>query len=339
MQIFLYEFITGGGMWALGGKPEGSLLTEGQAMLSAVVDDALRIGLEPILIRDSRLGGELPSGCQVVEVANIAEHQEAFASFAAGADYTLLIAPEFESWLLKLARLAVDAQANLLSPDPTFIALTSDKQATADRLQRLKVPVPHGTTLEPFDKPPKTPYPAVLKPNDGAGSQSVRVVHKLTEAKKWMEASPPWTWRFEKLHPGTPASVSILRGLGEPIAMPPCRQNLSGDGGFLYLGGEAPLPEPLAERAMRLGLAAAHALPKTTGLFGIDLVLGDAEDGSQDVVIEVNPRLTTSYVGLRALCEQNLLQATIDAIEGREVVLSFRSERLEFDPDGTVRTL
>jgi len=339
MQIFVYEFITSGGMWSLGGKPEGSLLTEGQAMLSAVVEDALSIGMEPIVIRDSRLIGGLPDGCQIVEVANIAEHQEAFASFAAGADFTLLIAPEFEGWLLKLARVAVDLQANLLSPDPTFIALASDKQATADRLLRQKVPVPRGVTLEPFDKPPKAPYPAVLKPNDGAGSQSIRVVNKLTEAKKWMEASPPWTWRFEKLHPGTAASISILSGLGEPIALPPCKQTLSGDGSFLYLGGEAPLPEQLAERARTLGLAAVRAMPKTTGLIGIDLVLGGEEDGSQDVVIEVNPRLTTSYVGLRALCEQNLLQATIDAVEGREVILSFRNERLEFDPDGAVRTL
>lgn len=339
MQIFIYEFITGGGMWSLGGRPDGSLLTEGQAMLSAVIEDALRIGIEPITLRDARLTGGMPDGCQSVEVASAADHHEAFTSFAAGADYTLLIAPEFEGWLLKLARLAVDVRANLLSPDPTFIALTSDKQATAERLERQQVPVPRGLTLEPFDKPPKSPYPAVLKPNDGAGSQSIRVVHKLTEAKKWMEASPPWTWRLEKLHPGTPASISILSGLGEPIAMAPCGQNLSGDGGFLYLGGELPLPAPLAERAKRLGLAAARALPKTTGLFGVDLVLGEAEDGSQDVVIEVNPRLTTSYVGLRAACEQNLLQATIDAVEGRAASLSFRDERLEFDPDGTVRPL
>lgn len=339
MQIFVYEFITGGGMWSLGGGPEGSLLTEGQAMLSAVIEDALKTGVEPITLRDSRLVGGLPDGCQAVEVGSVAEHLEAFSAFATGADYTLLIAPEFEGWLLKLARLAVDARANLLSPDPTFIALASDKQATADRLERQKVAVPRGLMLEPFDKPPKSPYPAVLKPNDGAGSQSIRLVNKATEAKKWMEASPPWTWRFEKLHPGVAASVSILAGLGEPIALAPCQQNLSGDGSFLYLGGETPLPVPLAERATRLGLAAARALPKTTGMFGIDLVLGEAEDGSQDVVIEVNPRLTTSYVGLRAACEQNLLQATIDAVEGREIALSFRPERLEFDPDGAVRSL
>jgi predicted ATP-grasp superfamily ATP-dependent carboligase len=337
MQIFVYEFITGGGMWSLGGRPDGSLLTEGSAMLHAVVDDAIKMGAQPITLRDSRLAGGLPEGCESVEVGNAAEHNEAFASFAAGAEYTLLIAPEFEGWLLKLTRLAVDVRAHLLSPDPTFIALASDKQATADQLQRKGVAVPQGMTLEAFDKPPKAPYPAVLKPNDGAGSQSIRVVKKATEARKWMEASPPWTWRFERLHPGVAASVSIISGSSGPIALAPCGQNLSGDGSFLYLGGETPLPPELAERARRLGLAAAHALPATTGYFGVDLLLGGATDGSQDVVIEVNPRLTTSYVGLRAACEQNLLQATIDAVEGREVALSFRDQRLEFDPDGTVR--
>jgi hypothetical protein len=35
------------------------------------------------------------------------------------------------------------------------------------------------------------------------------------------------------------------------------------------------------------------------------LVLGEPEDGSGDVAIEINPRLTTSYLGLRQLARFN----------------------------------
>lgn len=337
MQLFLYEFITGGGMYALGGKPEGSLLHEGRAMLAAVVEDAIKLGAQPIAIRDSRLPFALPEGCEAVDVANMAELREAFISFAAAADHTLIIAPEFDGWLLKLARLAVDVQASLISPDPAFIALASNKQATAERLEAAGIPVPKGVLLEPFDKPPKAPYPAVIKPNDGAGSQSVRLVKKATEARKWMEASPPWLWRIERFHPGLPVSVGIMRDMGDCIPLAPFIQRLSDDGNLAYLGGERIREWPLIERAKTLAERAAKVMPKTIGYFGIDMVLGDDEDGSADVVIEVNPRLTTSYVGLRAICDQNLLQGMIEAAEGLEVDFGFRDEGVEFDPDGTIR--
>ena len=66
-------------------------------------------------------------------------------------------------------------------------------------------------------------------------------------------------------------------------------------------------------------------MPATQGYVGIDLVLGSAEDGSADVVVEINPRLTTSYVGLRQLLKTNLAAAMIEAAAGRPVELVPRS--------------
>ena len=73
------------------------------------------------------------------------------------------------------------------------------------------------------------------------------------------------------------------------------------------------------------------------GYLGVDLVLGEAADGSDDVVIEINPRLTTSYVGLRALARENLAAAMLDVASGRTPRLSFADRQLEFDSDGTIR--
>ena len=38
-------------------------------------------------------------------------------------------------------------------------------------------------------------------------------------------------------------------------------------------------------------------------------MLGDDPAGADDVVIEINPRLTTSYLGLRRLARDNLADA------------------------------
>ncbi len=59
--------------------------------------------------------------------------------------------------------------------------------------------------------------------------------------------------------------------------------------------------------------------------------------GGDDVVIEINPRLTTSYVGLRAATRDNLAAAMLNVAEGRTPELMFAIERLEFTSDGKVQ--
>jgi predicted ATP-grasp superfamily ATP-dependent carboligase len=70
------------------------------------------------------------------------------------------------------------------------------------------------------------------------------------------------------------------------------------------------------------------------GYIGVDLVLGADPDGQDDHVIEINPRLTTSYVGLRALSRNNLAAAMLVVAEGREPALSWHDGVVEFSADG-----
>lgn len=128
-------------------------------------------------------------------------------------------------------------------------------------------------------------------------------------------------------------SIAVLCGPNRKICLPGGKQHLSTEGRFRYLGGEMPLSRSLQARAETLALAAINALPATTGYVGIDLILG--ETAETDCVIEVNPRLTTSYVGLRTLSEKNLAQAMLDLAEGREPDLKFNATAVHFLADGT----
>ena len=78
-----------------------------------------------------------------------------------------------------------------------------------------------------------------------------------------------------------------------------------------------PLDAPLARRAVDLATKAVGALAEPFGYLGVDLVLGADVNGRDDVVIEINPRLTTSYIGLRAAASHgvNLAEAMLAAIE------------------------
>ena len=65
---------------------------------------------------------------------------------------------------------------------------------------------------------------------------------------------------------------------------------------FSYHGGKTPFDHPLAGKAVETALRTCQALPGLRGYIGVDLVLTESEP----VVIEVNPRLTTAYLGVRS---------------------------------------
>jgi predicted ATP-grasp superfamily ATP-dependent carboligase len=137
------------------------------------------------------------------------------------------------------------------------------------------------------------------------------------------------------------ASVAFLCGPREVLPLPPCRQCLSDDGRFAYLGGELPLPPSLARRAVELGRRCILSLPESRGYVGIDLTLGADESGEGDCVIEVNPRLTTSYIGLRTAAAEgvNLAAAMLEVAEGRPARLAFRGGCVRFSVPATLAAL
>src|SRR5262249_10569935 len=152
----------------------------------------------------------------------------------------------------------------------------------------------------------------VCKPRFGAGSQATFLVRDPDTLPACIERARIAGWRGEMIvQPfvaGTAASVAFLCGPRQCVELAPAAQLLSADGRFRREGGAVPWPELLATRAARLARSAVEAVPGLAGCVGVDLVLGDRADGSADWVIEINPRLTTSYLGLRELAEQNLAE-------------------------------
>lgn len=305
-------------------------------MISALAADFLsRSDTRVVLLRDARLKDVPPPANWVVEIRGAEEEWAALRRLAREADWTVLIAPEFKRTLLDRCRAVEAAGGRLLSPNSAFIEWASDKHRCAQRLIEAGVSAPIGIRLRPGEPLPKDfRYPAVVKPCDGAGSQGVQW---LASAEATYDASELGTHaRLERSYPGLAASVAVLCGPRQMLPLPACRQRLTDDGRFRYLGGETPLSESLSQRAQRLALAAVQALPATIGYVGVDLVLGEQADGREDVVVEINPRLTTSYVGLRQLATTNLAAAMVGIAEGRPAELSFTPQLVQFHADGQV---
>ncbi len=338
MQVFVYEHITGGGWLAAAEMPRGSLLREGLAMLTALAANVAAVdGAQATILWDERLPGQASTGASIVPVADPVEHERAFFRLAAASDWTIVIAPEFDGILLSCCRRVLESGGRLLGPSPDVVQLASDKQATAEHLSTAGLAVPRGVALREGQRIPSDfAYPAVLKPRDGAGSQGVQMIFSADDVPH-----APWPTRLEGFWPGQAASVAVLGGLDGTVVLEPCRQHLSCDGRFAYEGGSLPLPPTEAARARRLAEGVAAAMPPFIGYLGIDLVLGQASTGGDDCVIEINPRLTTSYVGLRLALQQNLAAVMIALAKGGKPCLTYRSEMLAegiaFDAAGNVR--
>ena len=315
-------------------------------MVGAIATDLAAINdVSVTLMCDQRFPLRAAS-CRIVPVSTHDESVAIFEQLASEADYTLMIAPESGGALLSSCRRVEMSGGRLLGPGLPLVELCSDKQTTAMHLAAAGVPVPQGMAVETGETlPADFPYPAVIKPRDGCGSQGVRWIASAADAAAF--GPVPWPSRLESFCHGVAASVAVLCGPRELRALTPCRQRVSDDGRFQYLGGSLPLRPELAQRAFELAIRAVETLPEPRGYVGVDLVLHDPGGQSHfagaklgqspaDFVIELNPRLTTSYVGLRAACRGNLAEAMLRIAAGEPAELSFRDDPLQFDADGTV---
>ena len=102
-----------------------------------------------------------------------------------------------------------------------------------------------------------------------------------------------------------------------------------------YVGGRVPLVSELVDRATELGRRAVAAVPGLRGFVGVDLILG-----ADDRVVEINPRLTTSYIGLRHLTRDNLAACWLSILRGDDVAApSWSDGELVFSSRGEVRAM
>jgi predicted ATP-grasp superfamily ATP-dependent carboligase len=337
MRVFVYEYTCSSGSSA-------RLHAEGWAMLAAVVEDFTWCGgVSVATLLDVRL---LPAararwGARVNITAIQNAEQAAFRALAAAADWSLVIAPEFDGILAQRCGWVEEAGGRLLGPSAEALGRTADKLEFSRWLREVHgIPTP-PTLSVPLQSSPSWPFPWVCKPRDGAGSQATFLIHSQEELRRSAEQAWAEGWQGELIVqpfvPGRAASVACLVGAGQPVVLPAAEQRLSADGRFFYRGGSLPLPAALNHRAQRLAAQAVRAVSGLFGYVGVDLVLGDAEDSSQDVVIEINPRLTTSYVGLRRLARFNLAEAMLAVALGNPLPqLAWGTKTIRFRADGLV---
>jgi predicted ATP-grasp superfamily ATP-dependent carboligase len=179
-------------------------------------------------------------------------------------------------------------------------------------------------------------YPLIVKPARGAGCRGVSLARNRRELRLAVARAGVTGARapviVQEYVRGTAASVSLLCDGSRAMALTVNSQTIRKSEAFSYGGGCVPFDHPLAARAIEVAVRACEAVPGLRGWVGVDLVL----TRSEAVVIEINPRLTTAYVGVRAALDGNVAGLALTACAGALPSLP-RVRHVRFSVDGRIR--
>jgi predicted ATP-grasp superfamily ATP-dependent carboligase len=293
LTVLVHEWVTGGG---LSGLPlPASWAAEGRAMRRAIAGEFAALTDPPVRVLMT-LDAWLPDEPGPWLVARSAEgdHIRQLCELARAADFTVVIAPETSGILAGLTRELHQVGARTLGSPAEAVELAGDKLRLAARLMEMGIDTPPVQKIIPgLRLPAEVDYPAVLKPVDGAGSVDTFYVADALSLPEGARAMP--TALLQRFVQGIAMSASFLMDDGGQawfIGMGIQRMAIR-DGRFVYQGGTLPAFKP---GALPQILPAIRAVPDLRGFAGVDFIWDPENEHA--TILEINPRPTTSCVGL-----------------------------------------
>jgi predicted ATP-grasp superfamily ATP-dependent carboligase len=311
MRVFVFEYITGGGM--LNSPLPPSLVEEGDIMLSALISDLAEIGgIEVYTTRDARLPElNLPVKCHRLD--DMEDFAMVWQTCMDNADAVWPIAPEFSNVLLHISETVISHGKLLLNSPPHAVFTASSKLMTANCLADNGIPVVPTYALDGVV--PSRSGSWVLKPDDGVGCHGIRICRDRDDLYQQFESLPKNSeYVIQPFVHGTPTSLNILACRGEAYVLSVNHQRIAvTDNRFVLLGCLVNGQLNHRARYHRIGQEVAAALPDLWGIIGVDLI-----DTKQELqVLEVNPRITTSYAGLRESTGINPAAMVLDLLHDK----------------------
>jgi predicted ATP-grasp superfamily ATP-dependent carboligase len=324
LKVIVYEYVSGGGY---AGQPiPASVLSEGFGMLRCLVEDFKAAGHEVTVLLDERLSKLNPpidAHCKV-PIFYPQEPEKFLKNIPKINDAIYIIAPETGRTLQSFVELDEQTGKNSLNCESHAIGKAADKTVLFEVLQKLGVSP--KTVILSLDEGLATikeiikkelSYPLVLKPAEGVGCSGLSLVKQevqlATAVAKIPAESTGKRFIAQEFIRGEAASVSLLSTGKKAKAFSLNKQSiiLSGpDEPSSYEGGVVPFEHWLKQETFKIAEKVTEAFSDLKGYVGIDFVLTE----HKAFVVDVNPRLTTSYVGLRKVAQFNVAEAIMNAV-------------------------
>lgn len=324
MKIIVYEHVSGGGY--AGQTVPLDVLSEGFGMLRCVVEDFKAAKHEVTVLLDSRISRLNPpveSDC-TVPIFYSPEPKKFLRDIAQINDAVYVIAPETGQILQSYIELVEKTGKISLNCESQSIEKTADKTVVYETIKELGV-TPKTVVLNLDDGLAKVKqkikrdlsYPLVLKPAFGVGSIGISLVNDETQVSSAIEVirigSASERFIAQEFIRGEAASISLLSTGKKAMALTLNKQNVAitgSDASSRYEGGTVPFDHWLKKETFRVAERVVEAFHGLKGYVGVDVVLTE----HKAFVVDINPRLTTSYVGLRKVARFNIAEALASAV-------------------------
>ena len=313
MKILIFEYITGGG-FNRQALPE-SLSSEGRLMLGALLDNLTRLeNIELTVMLDWRLSDLISNNLiNTVIISSEQDSSEEFQRLANQADIIWPIAPEFDGILQQLCETAFALGKIVLSSSVKTITIAGNKFKTYELLSQN-----HITTV-----PTKIFNPLVtvasdkewiIKPIDGVGCVDSYIITKPQDLNKIISYKKEYIIQPHLY--GAKTSLSCLFKQGRGWLVCANLQNFDIINNQYHLAEIVVNHHPDPGHYQPLIDHIALTLPELWGYAGIDLI----ETTEQTWVLEINPRLTTSFVGIYDALGINISEAVLQLLDGDPIL-------------------
>lgn len=287
-------------------------------MLFAVLRDLADIpGLALTATRDSRqdLPTLLTPSVDWMTVDPNSSEMPWLESAIEHADAVWPIAPETGGALESICHLVRRKGKVLLNTPAEGVRFAASKFLTSTRLEDSGIRVVPTQRWQGQAAAPAN-FPFVIKPDDGVGCEDTRII---SEAQQWEEFRTQASenhWIIQPLIEGDSLSLCGLFLSGEAVLLSVNRQHIQRQDNTFKLSG-CVVNAIVDEGGIFSGLLKkiAAAIPELWGYAGVDLIRN--HQGLH--VLEINPRLTSSYPGLRSALNLNPARLVIDLMHTRHL--------------------
>ncbi len=340
-SIFVSEFLCSGA-WPDEDLPE-SLVTEGRLMLEAICEDLLQSGEYNVCTtRDQRVTLSDISGLEVFDVVSPEQEWEMFQKLARHCDGTIVIAPELDEILCDRIEWLEQNGLNRLMSSAAAVRLCADKWLFYEFCLEHEIPTPNtyqcrDEFAEDFEFP--LPFPFVIKPQFGAGTTMTAVIEskeswsKFSSHRTTENDFPPYL--LQPFLPGEPVSIACIISLdGKHIEWCPMTKQLFE--GLEYQGGIVPFESDFVQQVRGVAEDVAKNLPGLRGYIGFDFLLSPDSDKPVQI-LEINSRLTTSYLGYREIAEESLAVRLVHSEINSPP--QWTTKQVQFDTQGNIMFL
>lgn len=351
MKVTVLEYLCGGGLASLDSSTQSSitdneteaLLREGELMWKALVGDLMLSGHDVISISDQRIkhrlasvGTNLDSGSiELITFDTGSSLINNWDKACKGADRVVVIAPEINGYLSDIVEGLRRKRHVVIASSSYFLKTTSDKWLTYNALGKhiLQPQTITGDQIRnqwPDNWPENSSSGWVLKPRDGAGCSGVVRCNEDRSLKDHIAMlDEPSNWIVQEWIVGRHCSAAVIIDENGTITSLGGTEQIIEieDATPKYVGALGPLRgasvEGLADWCQRI----LSLLPGAFGWIGFDYieVPSSCDERPERFLIEINPRLTTSYLLYRQLFGPRLC----DGLLGLPVV-----EIMEHAPGG-----